>query len=169
MSSSDKSQCSRKRKNYTDFCSTPVLKKKPRILSTSVSTIESSSSNTKETSANIIQRIIKRKKQKKRKVRKEKAKQRPERKSDSDWETCVSLSPNDVLFQDLESPERLREAPCWVHERLESPILGPKQRLFESPGKITFPEKEPFSSKELPRVNVSWDDTDDEGELTLST
>ena len=161
MSSSDKSQCNQKRKRY--LSSTPVLHKKSRELSISESTIESnSSSNTKETSVNIIQRIIKRKKETKRKARKEKPKQRAKRKSDSDWETCVSCSPNDVLFKDIESPEPLREAPCWIEERSESPILGSKKRLVRSPGRITFEEKEPFSSKELPRVHVSWDDTDDD-------
>ena len=140
-----------------------MLQKKSRELSISESTIESnSSSNTKGTSGNIIQRIIKRKKETKRKARKEKPKQRAKRKSDSDWETCVSCSPNDVLFKDIESPERLREAPCWIEERSESPILGSKKRLVRSPGKITFEEKEPFSSKELPPVHISWDDTDDD-------
>nr|XP_034191887.1 uncharacterized protein LOC117609534 [Osmia lignaria] len=169
MSSSDKSQCNQKQKRYSSFCSTPVLRKKSRKLSISESTIESSSSsNTKETSGNIIQRIIKRNKETKRKARKQKPKQRAKRKSDSDWETCVSCSPNDVLFKDIESPELLREAPCWVEERSESPILGSKKRLVRSPGKITFAEKEPFSSRELPRVHVSWDDTDDNEEALLT-
>ncbi|XP_033320730.1 uncharacterized protein LOC117217318 isoform X2 [Bombus bifarius] len=98
----------------------------------------------------------------------------------TDWETCnedsrlppinkstekfsqkaTSESDSSVLFKDLRSPERIREAPCFVEDRLQSPILLP--RAWESPERLDFKENEgKLPVKDLPFSRL-FDDSDDE-------
>lgn len=120
------------------------------------------------------------------KIKKKKKKKRPKEKiiqihSDENWETCdevprqssirniISRSESDILFGDLKSPEKIREAPHFVEECLESPILRPRKWEIESPEKINFEENELLPLKDLPLSYVQYNDSDDEDdELFLS-
>ncbi|XP_071870335.1 uncharacterized protein isoform X1 [Bombus fervidus] len=100
----------------------------------------------------------------------------------TDWETCnedshlppinkstekfsqkaTSGSDSSVLFKDLRSPERIREAPCFVEDRLQSPILLPRAWDIESPERLDFKENEgKLPVKDLP-FSCLFDDSDDE-------
>ncbi|KAG9429583.1 hypothetical protein HZU67_08913 [Apis mellifera carnica] len=113
------------------------------------------------------------------KIKKKKKKKRPKEKiiqihSDENWETCdevprqssirniISRSGSDILFGDLKSPEKIREAPHFVEECLESPILRPRKWEIESPEKINFEENELLPLKDLPLSYVQYNDSDDE-------
>lgn len=105
----------------------------------------------------------------------------------TDWETCnedsrlppinkstekfsqkaTSESDSSVLFKDLRSPERIREAPCFVEDRLQSPILLP--RAWESPERLDFKENEgKLPVKDLPFSRLFDDSDDEEDALCLS-
>lgn len=133
-----------------------------------------------------IEDINKTEERKTRKKKKKKKKKRSKEKiiqihSDENWETCdelsrqssirkiISRSESDILFGDLKSPEKIREAPCFIEECLESPILRPREWKIESPEKINFEENELLPLKDLPLSYVQYNDSDDEDdELFLS-
>ncbi|XP_060827112.1 uncharacterized protein LOC132913128 isoform X2 [Bombus pascuorum] len=100
----------------------------------------------------------------------------------TDWETCnedsrlppinkstekfsqkaTSGSDSSVLFKDLRSPERIREAPCFVEDRLLSPILLPRAWDIKNPERLDFKENEgKLPVKNLP-FSCLFDDSDDE-------
>lgn len=107
----------------------------------------------------------------------------------TDWETCnedsrlppinkstekfsqkaTSESDSSVLFKDLRSPERIREAPCFVEDRLQSPILLPRAWDIESPERLDFKENEgKLPVKDLPFSRLFDDSDDEEDALYLS-
>lgn len=71
------------------------------------------------------------------------------------------ISENDVLFVDLQSPEKVRRSTYFIHDRLESPIcVSRTRRISETPKGINYGQKEVSLSPKnlLPRLS---DDDDD--------
>ncbi|XP_012347827.2 uncharacterized protein LOC100869080 isoform X2 [Apis florea] len=79
----------------------------------------------------------------------------------------TSRSESDILFGDLKSPEKIREAPHFIEERLESPILRPRKWEIESPEKINFEENELLPLKDLPLSYIQYNDSDNEDDELL--
>ncbi|OAD53126.1 hypothetical protein WN48_10755, partial [Eufriesea mexicana] len=78
--------------------------------------------------------------------------------------SSISISAVDTnSSSNLRSPERIREAPQFIENRLESPIFRPRGWKVKSPEKIIFEKSEEILPvKNLPLSHIGFTDSDDE-------